>query len=114
MNILSLIVLQGFCLPKDYDDEESQEGATQFEDIQGGGLGEGEGMKDVSDQIENEDQLEDTKLPGQEEKEENPEQQPDLKSEDNAIEMSEEFEGKTHDMEDEGMASDFIDGWSGG
>jgi midasin len=89
-------------LPKDYDDEESQEGATQFEDIQGGGLGEGEGMKDVSDQIENEDQLEDTRHPGQEEKEENSEQ-PELKSEDNAIEMSDDFEGKMHDMEAEGL-----------
>lgn len=33
------------------------EGATDFEDIEGGGLGQGEGVKDVSDQIENEDQV---------------------------------------------------------
>jgi len=33
------------------------EGATKFEDIEGGGMGEGEGVKDVSDQIENEDQV---------------------------------------------------------
>lgn len=32
-------------------------GATEFEDIEGGGIGEGEGTKDVSDQIENEDQV---------------------------------------------------------
>ena len=48
---------QGFCLPADYSDETEGEGATQFEDIEGGGLGEGEGTKDVSDQIENEDQV---------------------------------------------------------
>ena len=33
------------------------EGATEFEDIEGGGVGEGEGVKDVSDQIESEDQV---------------------------------------------------------
>ncbi len=33
------------------------DGASQFEDITGGGLGEGEGAKDVSDQIESEDQV---------------------------------------------------------
>lgn len=35
----------------------SGEGATEFEDIQNGGLGEGEGAKDVSEQIESEDQV---------------------------------------------------------
>lgn len=35
------------------------EGATKFEDIEEGGMGEGEGVKDVSDQIENEDQVRD-------------------------------------------------------
>ena len=33
------------------------EGATEFKDIEGGGLGQGEGVKDVSDQIESEDQV---------------------------------------------------------
>ena len=35
----------------------SGEGATDFEDIEGGGIGEGEGMKDVSEQIEHEEQV---------------------------------------------------------
>ena len=48
---------QGFCLPADMTDEMEGEGATQFEDIEGGGMGEGEGAKDVSDQIETEDQV---------------------------------------------------------
>ena len=38
-------------------DETEGDGATQFEDIEGGGMGEGEGAKDVSDQIETEDQV---------------------------------------------------------
>lgn len=33
------------------------EGATEFHDYEGGGIGEGEGVKDVSDKIENEDQV---------------------------------------------------------
>lgn len=33
------------------------EGATQFHDYEGGGVGEGEGKKDVSDKIESEDQV---------------------------------------------------------
>lgn len=50
-------VPQGFCLPAEYSDEMVGEGATDFEDIEGGGIGDGEGTKDVSDQIENEDQV---------------------------------------------------------
>lgn len=33
------------------------EGATEFHDYEGGGIGEGDGTKDVSDKIENEDQV---------------------------------------------------------
>lgn len=33
------------------------EGATEFHDYEGGGIGEGEGTKDVSDKIENEEQV---------------------------------------------------------
>ncbi len=44
-------------MPEGFEDELSGEGATEFEDIEGGGIGDGEGAKDVSDQIENEDQV---------------------------------------------------------
>lgn len=43
-------------MPPD-EEEAAGEGATEFEDIEGGGVGEGEGAKDVSDQIESEDQV---------------------------------------------------------
>lgn len=33
------------------------DGATEFHDYEGGGIGEGDGTKDVSDKIENEDQV---------------------------------------------------------
>ena len=52
-----LYCLQGYCIPPEEDTSVAGEGATEFEDIQGGGLGEGEGAKDVSDQIESEDQV---------------------------------------------------------
>ena len=38
-------------------DETEGEGSTKFEDIESGGLGDGEGTKDVSEQIESEDQV---------------------------------------------------------
>lgn len=38
-------------------EDSSGEGSTQFHDYEGGGIGDGEGMKDVSDRIENEEQV---------------------------------------------------------
>lgn len=53
----SSITLQGFCLPQELMGGGDGEGATEFHDYEGGGIGEGEGVKDVSDKIENEDQV---------------------------------------------------------
>ncbi|XP_025099152.1 midasin-like [Pomacea canaliculata] len=91
-------VRKGFLPSCEYSDEIGQEGATEFVDIEGGGLGEGEGAKDVSDQIESEDQLDEARRPD-EEKSDQPEHQPDIAPEDNAIEMSEDFDGKPQDLE---------------
>ena len=49
--------MKGFCIPAEFSDDMEGEGTTKFEDIDGLGLGEGEGAKDVSDQIESEDQV---------------------------------------------------------
>lgn len=38
-------------------EDSAGEGATEFHDYEGGGIGEGEGVKDVSDKIENEEQV---------------------------------------------------------
>ena len=56
LSIFTDLVSKGFCLPPEIEEGEG-DGATEFEDIEGGGIGEGEGMKDVSDQIESEDQV---------------------------------------------------------
>lgn len=53
----SLFIFKGFCLPKEFMEDAAGEGATEFHDYEGGGIGEGEGVKDVSDQIENEEQV---------------------------------------------------------
>jgi midasin (ATPase involved in ribosome maturation) len=44
--------------------------------------------------------LDEARPAGEDRKEEDPSQQPDIRSEEKAIEMSEDFEGKTHDLED--------------
>ncbi|KAM8954164.1 midasin [Pelodytes ibericus] len=88
---------KGFCIPKELIEESAGEGATEFHDYEGGGLGEGEGMKDVSNKIEDEDQVEDTLKKGEDKEKEDPESKPDVKEEDNAIEMSDDFDGKMHD-----------------
>ncbi|KAG8524470.1 Midasin, partial [Galemys pyrenaicus] len=103
--IFTELAQKGFCLPKEFM-KDSAEGATEFHDYEGGGLGDGEGIKDVSDRIENEEQAEDTFQKGQEKDKEDPDSKSDIKGEDNAIEMSEDFEGKMHDGELEGQEED--------
>ncbi|XP_015262586.1 PREDICTED: midasin [Gekko japonicus] len=105
-NIFTELAQKGFCLPKELMEEEAGEGATEFHDYEDGGIGEGEGKKDVSDKIENEDQVEDTSQKGQEKNNEDPESKPDIEGEDNAIEMSEDFEGKTYDGDQEKQEED--------
>lgn len=56
LGIFSELLQKGFCLPPDEDDAGGN-GVTSFEDAENCGIGEGEGMKDVSDQIENEEQV---------------------------------------------------------
>ncbi|RMC13256.1 hypothetical protein DUI87_10790 [Hirundo rustica rustica] len=126
-SIFTELALKGFCLPKELLEDEAGEGATEFHDYEDAGIGEGEGKKDVSDKIESEDQasvwvcsclievkvkkllksmmcvswIEDSLKKGEEKEKEDQESKPDIEEEDNAIEMSEDFEGKMHDGEGE-------------
>ncbi|XP_035880357.1 midasin isoform X5 [Phyllostomus discolor] len=104
--VFTELAQKGFCLPKEFMEDSAGEGATEFHDYEGGGIGEGEGMKDVSDKIENEEQAEDTFQKGQEKDKEDPDSKSDIKGEDNAIEMSEDFDGKMHDGELEQQEDD--------
>ncbi|XP_057208356.1 midasin isoform X2 [Triplophysa rosa] len=103
-NIFTELAQKGFCLPQELMGGDG-EGATEFHDYEDGGIGEGEGVKDVSDKIENEEQVEDTFQEGQDKKEEEQDQR-DIEEEDNAIEMSEDFDGKMHDGVDQEPGED--------
>ncbi|KAM9018411.1 midasin isoform 3-T4 [Ara ararauna] len=105
-SIFTELAQKGFCLPKELLEDEAGEGATQFHDYEDGGIGDGEGKKDVSDKIENEDQIEDSFQKGEEKEKEDQDSKPDIEGEDNAIEMSEDFEGKMHDEEQEKKEDD--------
>ncbi|XP_012665398.1 midasin [Otolemur garnettii] len=95
-HIFTELAQKGFCLPKEFMEDSAGEGAAEFHDYEGGGIGEGEGMRDVSDQIDNEEQVEDAFSKGQEKDKEDPDSKPDIAGEDNAVEMSEDFDGKVH------------------
>uniref|UniRef100_A0A8C2SW72 Midasin n=1 Tax=Coturnix japonica TaxID=93934 RepID=A0A8C2SW72_COTJA len=105
-SIFTELAQKGFCLPKELIEDEAGEGATQFHDYEEGGIGDGEGTKDVSDKIESEDQIEDSFKKGEEKEKEDQDSKPDIEGEDNAIEMSEDFEGKMHDGEQEKKEND--------
>ncbi|XP_069561962.1 midasin [Brachyistius frenatus] len=108
LSVLASIFMEfaqkGFCLPQELMSGGDGEGATEFHDYEGGGIGEGEGCKDVSDKIENEDQVEDTFQEGQEKEEQ--QDKDNIKAEDNAIEMSEDFDGQMHDGEENEAGED--------
>uniref|UniRef100_A0A3Q3JWH6 Midasin n=1 Tax=Monopterus albus TaxID=43700 RepID=A0A3Q3JWH6_MONAL len=94
-SIFTELARKSFCLPQELMTGGDGEGATEFHSYEGGGIGEGEGTKDISEKIESEDQVEDTFQEGQEKEEQQGEG--NIKAEDNAIEMSEDFDGQMHD-----------------
>ncbi|XP_013187576.2 midasin [Amyelois transitella] len=94
LKIFSDLATKGFCRPSDMDEEGEGEGGPGK--LSGGtGLGEGEGQKDVSERIENQDQLEDAHRPGEEKKEEDR----DCKEEEKGINMSDDFDSHLQDVD---------------
>jgi len=117
LNILLFIFTEfkakGLKVPQELQDENDEETSQheqknkkfETDDQDAAGLGDGDGIKDVSDQIENEDQLDDAKKQEQrdEEKKEKPDEKP-IKEEEKGIEMSENFDDGVLDdvqMEDQ-------------
>ncbi|KAJ3255785.1 hypothetical protein HK103_006043 [Boothiomyces macroporosus] len=90
------LLKDGFCIPKD-EDQNEDEGDLQ-DNVEGMGIGEGEGKKDVSDEIENQDEVEGLK--NDTEKAPPPDKN-DLKEEDDAIEMENDFDGALEDVSDD-------------
>lgn len=99
LNVFLDLATNGFCIPKNLDldaDADGEEGSQQNSSKGGMGLSNEEGVNDVSDRIESEDQLEEAKPMDQEEKES---EKKDCAEEENGINMSEDFEGNMQDIE---------------
>ena len=87
---------EGFCIPP--EETEGEAGGGRMDDQSGTGMGAGEGKKDVADEIENEDQImgmEDLEKEEEEEKEKGRGEEED----EGGIEMQNEFEGITDDVD---------------
>eukprot|EP00092_Neocalanus_flemingeri_P022654 GFUD01024574.1.p1 GENE.GFUD01024574.1~~GFUD01024574.1.p1 ORF type:complete len:2240 (+),score=854.36 GFUD01024574.1:478-6720(+) len=98
LKIFNEICVNGFCPVKELDDDQSKTSDEFKSSEEETGLGQGEGSKDVSDQIENEDML-DGAYQNQEDANEKEDQE--NKEEDNGIEMSDNFDSNLQDKKDE-------------
>ncbi|KAG2527895.1 hypothetical protein JM18_003447 [Phytophthora kernoviae] len=95
----------GFCrTDEEQQDEEGEgNGNMQFQDdVEGTGMGEGEGKKDVSHEIEDEEQL--LGLQGEQQEEQEPPS--DEKPDDTGLEMQNDFEGTMQDVPDDEKEDD--------
>ena len=106
--IFSEFKSKGLKVPQELQDENEEEAGQnhqknkkfETDDQDPAGLGDGDGVKDVSDQIENEDQLDDAK--NQEQRDEEKKEKPDektIKEEEKGIEMSDDFDGVLDDVQ---------------
>ncbi|XP_023948089.2 midasin [Bicyclus anynana] len=102
LKIFSDLAIKGFCKPSGLDMEEGDGDDGPGKLSSGMGLGEGEGQKDVSDRIENQDQLDDAHKPGEEKKEDNR----DCKEEEKGVNMTDDFDSHLQDVEKDGEDSD--------
>lgn len=106
LRIFRTLLAKGLCSDETKEgdgDGDGNGGDMTFEDdVDGTGMGEGEGRKDVSDQIETEDQLMGLKNQNELEEESKAHNQEskkmDDKEEDNAVEMTQDFDGEMYDM----------------
>eukprot|EP01126_Amoeba_proteus_P011045 TRINITY_DN14392_c0_g1_i4.p1 TRINITY_DN14392_c0_g1~~TRINITY_DN14392_c0_g1_i4.p1 ORF type:complete len:1093 (+),score=456.17 TRINITY_DN14392_c0_g1_i4:114-3392(+) len=89
------LVKEGFCTREEV--EEPQEGEMQFDDQENAGMGEGQGLKDVSDQMDNEEQVMGEKY----DQEEQPQSNEKIENSEQGIEMSNDFEGAILDIENQ-------------
>lgn len=95
LKIFSDLSTKGFCKPAELQMEDGDGEGGQFSGS-GTGLGDGDGQKDVSDRIENQDQLDDATRPGEDKKDENK----DCKEEKNGVNMTDDFDSHLQDVEE--------------
>ncbi|KAG0022720.1 AAA ATPase midasin [Entomortierella chlamydospora] len=91
-NTFSVLFSKGFCIPE--MEQEMKEGEEES-GVAGTGIGEGDGGKDVSDEIEDEEQV----LGTQNEKKQDEDDKKQTEEEDKGIEMENDFEGNLEDVE---------------
>ncbi|KND03961.1 uncharacterized protein SPPG_08935 [Spizellomyces punctatus DAOM BR117] len=101
-NTFGQLYKDGFCVPRDEKDDGADDDTTMEDNVAGTGIGEGEGNKDVSDEIENEDQVEGM----QNEAPAKPDPQKKIDDEENGIEMDTDFDGKLEDVDAEDEEED--------
>ena len=92
-NTFMTIFKGGFHIP-DAEEEGGEEGNEQT--VDGMGIGEGQGQKDVSDEIEEQHQVE-----GLKGEESHDQQDKTIKEEENGLEMDEDFEGALDDLDEQ-------------
>ena len=94
---------KGFCSTEVQEEDGEGEGVgdmTFEDDVEGTGLGEGQGKKDVSDEIEDEDQLLGNRSENQDQEKETERDKLNKEEQDTGVEMSQEFDGQTFDLDE--------------
>ena len=110
MNLILGLVNEGFCTEPEGEAEEAG-GDGEFEEEEGTGMDDGQGRKDVSDEIEHQDQINTGKQKKAADQEEQAE--PNDKEDARGIEMEDDFEGRFEDIEKEGDQSESDSGHEG-
>jgi len=106
LRVFRTLAAKGLCSSQEEEAEGDASGMSFEDDVEGTGMGEGDGKKDVSDQIDNEDQLSGLKNEEQKDKNEDPPEKPPKGEDDKAIEMTQDFEGDMHDISDDDNGED--------
>ena len=106
-SLFCTLVQEGFCMPEGEAVEggEGEGEGGEWKEAGGMGMGEGTGKKDVSDQIEDEDQLLGAQQKGQQQEEQQEEQ--GLEEDDaRGVEMEGDFDGELYDVDKKEQAED--------
>ncbi|ORX62530.1 hypothetical protein DM01DRAFT_1278333, partial [Hesseltinella vesiculosa] len=94
INSFTLIIAKGFCSPEGMEDDEADSGDMDGQMTAGTGIGEGEGAKDVSEEIEDEEQV-----LGTQNDEPSKDENKSSKEEKNGLDMENDFDGELEDVE---------------
>ncbi|CED83314.1 AAA ATPase containing von Willebrand factor type A (vWA) domain [Phaffia rhodozyma] len=104
VQIISNLALKGFCSPPEAEDAGAGEGDSG-QTMEGSGMGEGTGNENVSEQIEDESQVE-----GLQGEDNEPQPKDKERNDGGAIEMSEDFGGEMEDVSADGSDEEDDDG----